>query len=148
MSRVAHTAEMQWRSPSSDLLGFRHSAGPSIQGALSSELRRTFMRLRQHRVPQPRSRCQATFRIVLPRACPVSLSSWARRASESGSTVSTTGLSFLASTSFAISDNCEELGWAEKKAERTSFLAASSDEGGATIETRIPPFFSTFHERF
>ena len=140
------TAEMQWRSPSSDLLGFRHSADPSIQGALSSELRRElscgFANI------ACRNRGQATFRAVLPRACPVSLSSWARRAFESGSTVSTTGFSFLASTSFAISDNCEELGWAEKKAERTPFLAASPDEGGATIETRIPPFFDTFHERF
>ncbi len=94
------------------------------------------------------SRCYATFRTVLPRACPVSLSSWARRASESGNTVSTTDFSFPASTSFAISDNCEELGWAEKNAERTPCLPASSAEGGATIETRITPFFSTFHERW
>src|SRR3981189_1788146 len=105
------------------------------------------MRFLQVGGPAISSHCYPTFRTVLPRACPVSLSSWARRASERGSTVSTTGFSFPASTSFAISDNCEELAWAEKKAERTPYLTASSAEGGATIETRIPPFFSTFHER-
>lgn len=69
--------------------------------------------------PAISSQCYPTFRTVLPRACPVSLSSWARRASESGSTVSTTGFSFPASTSFAISDNCAELGCTDMKAERT-----------------------------
>ena len=78
-----------------------------------------FMRFLQVGGPAISSHCYPTFRTVLPRACPVSLSSWARRASESGSTVSTTGFSFPASTSFAISDNCAELGCTDMKAERT-----------------------------
>jgi hypothetical protein len=70
------------------------------------------------------------------------LSSWARRASDSGSTVSTTGFSFPASTSFAISDNCEELGWAEKKAERTPCLAASSQGSAGTFNLQSTELYN------
>jgi hypothetical protein len=87
------------------------------------------MRLRQIGGPAISSRFYATFRTVLPRACPVSLSSWARRASESGSTVSTTGFSFPASTSFAISDNCAELGCPDTVRVRKAVLLAPSTSG-------------------
>src|ERR1700681_2612580 len=66
------------------------------------------MRFLQVGGPAISSHCYPTFRTVLPRACPVSLSSWARRASESGSTVSSTGFSFPASTSF-VSILCRRL---------------------------------------
>src|SRR2546427_10118630 len=64
------------------------------------------------------------------------------------STVSTVGLIFPESTSFASSASSDEPPCADKYADRTPCFAASSSEGGLTIETRIPPFFRVFHERF
>lgn len=78
-------------------------------GALSSELRRELScGFANIGVPAISSRCQATSNTILPRACPVSLSSWACRASDSGSTVSTVGLIFPESTSVASSASSDE----------------------------------------
>src|SRR5436309_5117700 len=82
------------------------------------------------------SRCQATSNTILPRACPVSLSSWARRASDSGSTVSTVGLIFPESTSVASSANSVSIvgppseDEAENHGVRSAYLSA---QGGSSL---------------
>src|SRR6516164_3392865 len=70
---------------------------------------------------------------------------WLRYAS--GSTISMMGRNFPESTSLAISPSCAWFGSTKTPADLTPCWAASSGDGWPRIDTRMPSFFSTFHER-
>src|SRR5216117_2586683 len=89
-----------------------------------------------------------TRRTILPRVCPFDPCSYACRASERCSTVSTIGRMCPASINVPIWINCSRLGSTTNQTGRTLCAFASSKEGrGLTTETSTPPGFTTCQDR-